>query len=270
MTTSLTVRPQPNYNRHPPLIDIQNVSLVYKTKKKEKPTTILEHINLQLAPDDFVCLLGPSGCGKSSLLRMIAGFQKPSTGEIVINGRAHQQPSSEIGVVFQHHQLFPWMTIEQNVAFGLKMKGIKKRERLKIANKYLKLVGLEEVGHLLPYQLSGGMKQRAAIARTLAVDPKAILMDEPFSALDALTRETMQTYLKELWIQTKKCILFITHDVDEALLLGRRILVMQARPGQIVLDLENPLYRYTLTSNEWKQEKEFARLRQQLLTAIGS
>jgi NitT/TauT family transport system ATP-binding protein/taurine transport system ATP-binding protein len=219
------------------VIELKNISLQYAPNQQP----VLEKIDLQLHRHEFVCVLGPSGCGKSSLLNIIAGFQKPSAGEVSINGRNYSKPDRDIGVVFQQHTLFPWMKIKDNVGFGIKMKGVSKKEREKLVEHYLQLVQLESAGELLPYQLSGGMKQRVAIARTIATDPKAILMDEPFSALDALTRETMQHHLVSLWEKTKKTIFFITHDVDEALLLGTRILVMQPNPGRVVIDMANPL-----------------------------
>ncbi|GMO00843.1 ABC transporter ATP-binding protein [Parageobacillus thermoglucosidasius] len=248
------------------LIELKNISLHYSNENNGLP--ILDNINLQLDANDFVCLLGPSGCGKSSLLNILAGFQKPTTGEVVLNNQPHTGPSPEVGVVFQHHNLFPWMTIEKNIEFGLKMKSIAKFERKRIVSYYLNLVGLESSAKMLPYQLSGGMKQRASIARTLATDPQVILMDEPFSALDALTRENMQIHLLELWKKTRKCIFFITHDVEEALLLGKRILVMHAKPGRIVVDLQNPLSQHNQSVQEIKHSKEFNDLRYYLISTI--
>jgi NitT/TauT family transport system ATP-binding protein/taurine transport system ATP-binding protein len=252
--------------QHRPLIELRNISLQYANGKNDLP--VLDHINLRLDANDFVCLLGPSGCGKSSLLNILAGYQKPTAGEVMINDKPHTRPSSDVGVVFQHHNLFPWMTIEKNVEFGLKMKSVPKSERKKLVSYYLHLVGLVDSAKMLPYQLSGGMKQRASIARTLAADPQAILMDEPFSALDALTRENMQIHLLDIWKKTKKCIIFITHDVEEAILLGKRILVMNSQPGRIVVDLPNPLSKYNQSVDEIKHLKEFNDLRHYLISAI--
>lgn len=254
--------------QHHPLIELRNISLQYVNGKNDLP--VLDQINLRLDANDFVCLLGPSGCGKSSLLNILAGYQKPTAGEVMINDKPHTRPSSDVGVVFQHHNLFPWMTIEKNVEFGLKMKSVPKSERKKLVSYYLHLVGLEASAKMLPYQLSGGMKQRASIARTLAADPQAILMDEPFSALDALTRENMQIHLLDIWKKTKKCIIFITHDVEEAILLGKRILVMNSKPGRIVVDLPNPLSKYNQSVDEIKHLKEFNDLRHYLISAIRS
>lgn len=245
------------------IIDVKNISLQYSQKQK----AILQNFNLSLHSNEFVCVLGPSGCGKSSLLNIIAGFQKPSDGEVKIEGKNYSKPISDIGVVFQHHNLFPWMKIRENVGFGLKMKGYSKEARKRQVDHYLQLVQLESAGDLLPHQLSGGMRQRAAIARTLAADPKAILMDEPFSSLDALTRETMQHHLLLIWNETKKTIFFITHDVDEALLLGTRILVMKPNPGRIAVDMTNSLKRHNPTAIDYNH-KEFQELRNYLISAI--
>ncbi|WP_139492763.1 ABC transporter ATP-binding protein [Brevibacillus dissolubilis] len=245
------------------IIEVKNISFQYSSQQQ----AVLQNIDLHLHSNEFVCVLGPSGCGKSSLLNIIAGFQKPTTGEVQIEGKHYSKPISEIGVVFQHHNLFPWMKIKENVGFGLKMKGHSKEEIEKQVHHFLQLVQLESAGDLLPHQLSGGMKQRAAIARTLAADPKAILMDEPFSSLDALTKENMQHHLLLLWSETKKTIFFITHDVDEALRLGTRILVMQPNPGKIAIDMANPLKRNNPAAVDF-HHKEFQELRSYLIGAI--
>jgi taurine transport system ATP-binding protein len=244
------------------IIELKNVSLQYSPDQH----LVLQQIDLQLHRNEFVCVLGPSGCGKSSLLQIIAGFQKPSAGEVSIEGRTYTKPNRDIGVVFQHHNLFPWMKIKDNVGFGLKMQGVSKKERETLVGHYLQMVQLESAAELLPHQLSGGMKQRAAIARTIAADPKAILMDEPFSALDAFTRQAMQHHLIALWEQTKKTIFFITHDVDEALLLGTRILVMQPNPGRLALDLANPLK--TIDQSQPSFDKKFQEVRTYVTSKI--
>ncbi|WP_342045853.1 ABC transporter ATP-binding protein [Bacillus sp. OTU530] len=237
------------------VIEIKDLSVRYENQD----LCVLEHINLELYEDDFVCVLGPSGCGKSSLLNVIAGFQKHIIGEVRINGNPHRKPNADVGVVFQHHNLFPWLSIEKNIEFGLKMQGIPRAVRKHTVSYYLEIVGLEAATKKLPYQLSGGMKQRAAIARTLAANPKVMLMDEPFSALDALTRVSMQNHLLEIWRKTKKCVFFITHDVEEALLLGTRIVVMQSNPGRIIVDMPNPLSRHNKSIEEMKRDKDFSR-----------
>lgn len=231
---------------------------------------ILRGIDLKLATGDFVCVLGSSGCGKTSLLRVIAGYQQPSTGTVYIAGKSHTQPNADVGVVFQRPNLLPWLTIAQNVEFGPKMRRIPPLERRQLVSRYLELVGLVEASQRLPHQLSGGMQQRAAIARTLAANPEVVLMDEPFGALDALTRQAMQTHLRGLWERTRKTIFFITHDVEEALLLATRIVVMHARPGRIVRQLNNPFVGALeqLTADELRTLPEFVRLRQELIASI--
>jgi taurine transport system ATP-binding protein len=251
-----------------PLIEVMNLSLTYHGRNNK--SNVLDNINLQLYQNDFVCVLGPSGCGKSSLLNVLAGFIKPTTGEVIIDGEKHNKPNSDVGVIFQHHNLFPWLTIEKNIEFGLKMKSVPKSARKKIVSRLLKMVELESAAKMWPHQLSGGMKQRVSIARTLATDPKVILMDEPFSALDALTRENMQRHLIGIWEETQKCIFFITHDVEEALLLGTRILVMHPNPGRIVVDMLNPLRQPGKSREEIKELKEFNELRNHFISKIRS
>jgi len=248
-------------------ISLKNISLNYKGSEIQA----LENINLELYDNDFVCVLGPSGCGKSSLLNIIAGYLKPTEGSIMVDGKEHTKPDSKVGVVFQQPNLLPWLNIEKNIEFGLKMKKIPTLERSEISSHYLQMVGLENYSKLLPHQLSGGMKQRAAIARTLAADPKIILLDEPFSALDALTREKMQIHLHSIWKKTQKCLFFITHDVDEALLLGKRIIIMHPRPGRIVKDFINPLSRFKSESFRlMRATKEFVEMREYLIDQIQS
>jgi ABC-type nitrate/sulfonate/bicarbonate transport system ATPase subunit len=204
----------------------------------------LGDINLQIRSEDFICLLGSSGCGKTSLLNILAGYAKPTSGTVEVGGKTFLKPNPDVGVVFQQANLFPWMSVRDNIEFGLKRKGgFSRAERRERAEYYMDVVGLSKFADSLPHQLSGGMKQRATIARTLAPDPKIVLLDEPFSALDALTREHLQQHIYSIWQKTKKekSFLFITHDVDEALILSNRILVMQPNPGHITNDLENKL-----------------------------
>ncbi|MDR1296494.1 MAG: ABC transporter ATP-binding protein [Deltaproteobacteria bacterium] len=202
---------------------------------------VLEDINLKLFPGDFVCLLGPSGCGKTSLLNLVAGYLPGTEGEVLIGGAPHLGPNPRVGVVFQAPNLFPWLTAFKNIEFGLKMLGREKKKRRERVLELLKLVSLENSRDLLPHEMSGGMRQRVAIARALALDSKIVLLDEPFSALDALTREMMQKHLRDVWGQARRCFFFITHDVQEALLLASRLVVMSASPGRIFADFKNPL-----------------------------
>jgi ABC-type nitrate/sulfonate/bicarbonate transport system ATPase subunit len=246
------------------LVRLENVSLNYQSFE------VLRSINLSLSAKDFVCVIGSSGCGKTSLLRVIAGYDHPTEGEITVAGRPHRKPNSEVGVVFQQPNLYPWLTVAQNIEFSAKMKGLPRNERQKLVQYYLDMVGLSPAATKLPYQLSGGMKQRVAIVRALAANPKVILMDEPFSALDALTRESMQLSLYRIWLKTEKCVFFITHDVEEALLLSTRILVMHSAPGRIVQDLVNPFaYRLGERSlTELRSSQKFVEMREYLVSGI--
>ena len=231
---------------------------------------VLRDINLELNLGDFVCVLGASGCGKTTLLRVLAGYQTPTTGSISVSGKRHSKPNVDVGVVFQRPNLFPWLSIAQNAEFAPKMQGVSKLDRQKKVAYYLDMVGLVEAAKLLPHQISGGMQQRAAIARTLAAEPKIILMDEPFGALDALTRESMQSHLQGIWERTQKTIFFITHDVEEALLLSTRIVVMHANPGRIIKIIDNPFAHglQEQSAASLRVQPEFIHMREQLVASI--
>ncbi len=233
---------------------------------------VLHDINLDLNLGDFVCVLGSSGCGKTTLLRVLAGYQPLTKGKVTVAGKVHTKPNPDVGVVFQRPNLFPWLTIAGNVEFGPKMKGINPWERRERVANTLEIVDLSHAANYLPYQLSGGMQQRAAIARTLAAEPQIILMDEPFGALDALTRESIQIHLRNIWKRTQKTIFFITHDVEEALLLGTRIIVMHARPGRIVKEFINPFAHRPAeeTATNLRISKEFVEAREFLVNSIRS
>lgn len=250
------------------IVALANVSLTYKA---DNGINALENINLKLNEGEFVCLLGPSGCGKSTLLKIIAGFIPPSAGTAIMDGEPIRGADWHRGVVFQQPPLYPWLTITENVEFGLKMRKIPKVDRRKLTEEYLEKVGLLEFANNKPYELSGGMKQRVAIARALVNKPRVLLMDEPFGALDALTREQMQNLLRNIWWESQCTILFITHDVDEALSLGTRVLVMSARPGRIVRE-----FRTTFTnsitgenSNRTRYTAEFLKVREEILDLIN-
>lgn len=247
---------------------LDNVGLTFGTGSDR--VEVLREIHLEINAGDFICILGSSGCGKTTLLRSLAGYQPPSQGQVLISGKLHSQPDADVGVVFQRPNLFPWLTIAKNVEFGPKMRGVSPLERRQRVSHYLDLVGLSHAANLLPYQLSGGMQQRAAIARTLAADPKLILMDEPFGALDALTRESMQIHLKQIWERTRKTIFFITHDVEEALLVSTRVIVMHARPGRIVQDLANPFVErlQSQSAASLRPTHEFVKMREHLVSSI--
>ena len=203
----------------------------------------VQDVSLTVDPGEFVCLLGPSGCGKSTLLGALAGHLRPSRGAITVDGRPIDGPHAERGLVFQHHTLFPWRKVVDNVAFGLKMQGVPRAERRQRALELLALVGLEAFAGHYPAQLSGGMKQRVEIARVLINRPRVMLMDEPFGALDAQTRLMMQQLLLDLWARIRTTIVFITHDIDEALFLADRVLVMSPRPGRIIEQIAVPFPR---------------------------
>jgi NitT/TauT family transport system ATP-binding protein len=215
-----------------PHIEVRDVSLIYDTPSGQ--VTGVERASFSLETSEFLCLVGPSGCGKSTLLNIIAGFLNPTAGEILIGGRPVTGHGMDRGVVFQDFaQLFPWRTALGNVAFGLEMKGVGKAEREEIALKQLALVKLEKFARSYPHHLSGGMQQRVAIARALAYNPAVLLMDEPFAALDALTRDDMQRLLAEVWRETRKTVIYVTHNVAEAVFLADRVIVMTPHPGTV-------------------------------------
>jgi len=197
----------------------------------------LQDINLTIPRGQFVCLLGPSGCGKSTLLNAIAGFSLPSSGSIIADGKAISEPGPERGMVFQEYALFPWMTVADNVAFGLQIKGVPKAQIAATVERLLKTLSLQDFRHRFPKDLSGGMRQRVAIARVLALDSPIMLMDEPFGALDALTRRNLQDELLRIWSELKKTIIFVTHSIEEAIYLADRIVVMTYRPGTVKRDI---------------------------------
>jgi NitT/TauT family transport system ATP-binding protein len=240
---------------------LRNVTKIFEAENGEREA--LEDINLVVKPAEFLCIVGPSGCGKTTLLRMIAGLDYPSSGEIILDGNQVTGPSPDRGMVFQEFSLFPWKTVLKNVEFGLEI--LEVPERQQIAEEYIELVGLQGFEQSYPYELSGGMKQRVAIARALATNPAILLMDEPFGSVDAQTRNILQEELLEIWARTKKTILFVTHSVDEAVYLGDRILVISTRPGRIIecmqVTLPRPRKRTSIEANE---------LRERLLILLGS
>jgi len=238
-------------------IDIKDLSISLGTGKQAFEA--VQNISVSIAPGEFICLLGPSGCGKSTLLGALAGHLPASGGGIQVDAKPVSGPDSERGIVFQQHTLFPWKSVIDNVAFGLKMKGIPRAARHQQARELLKLMGLAGFEQHYPAQLSGGMQQRVEIARVLINSPKVILMDEPFGALDAQTRIMMQQLLLRVWGRFNTTIVFVTHDIDEALFLADRILVMSARPGRIIedlaLDFQRPRHAELITSEHFMHLK---------------
>ncbi|EEP28867.1 ABC transporter ATP-binding protein [Shuttleworthella satelles] len=226
-------------------VKVEIRDLVKKFQTRNGEVVALNGVDLSIQDKEFVCVVGPSGCGKSTLLNMIGGLDTPTSGEILVDGKEVDGPSPKRGIVFQQYALFPWLTVEKNVQFGLKLQGMPKERMEQVTEKYLRAVGLENFAHSYPKELSGGMKQRVAIARAYAVNPEVLLMDEPFGALDAQTRVQLQTELLETWEHEQKTCFFITHDVEEAIILAQRVVIMSARPGRVkdIVDIDIPYPR---------------------------
>ena len=245
---------------------IENVSRVFPAVRGGTPTRALEPTSLTVGDNDFVTILGPSGCGKSTLLRLVAGLDTPTTGRILLDGRPVTDPGPDRGMVFQSYTLFPWLSVADNIAFGLREKGMPVVERQRIVAQWLGNIGLQSFAAHYPKQLSGGMQQRTAIARALANDPAILLLDEPFGALDNQTRALMQELLLGIWERDRKTVIFVTHDIEEAIFLASRVLVMSARPGRIKADLPVDLphpRHYTI-----KTSPEFSTLKARLTEEI--
>ena len=244
-------------------LELINISKTFISEKGEKVES-LSSINLEIRNQEFVCLLGPSGCGKTTLLRIISGLDHPSTGSVMLGGTVIDRPNPQLVMIFQEYSLYPWKTVVNNIAFGLEIRGVPVQERSAIVKKYLEIVGLEGFENSYPYELSGGMRQRVAVARALAIDPTILLMDEPFGALDAQTRNKLQHELLDIWGKTKKTILFVTHSVDEAVFLADRIIVLTPRPGRIceIFSIVQPRPRD-------RTSVEFAKVRRLVLDLIN-
>jgi NitT/TauT family transport system ATP-binding protein len=249
-----------------PKLFIDGVSRVFPGVRGAAPTRALEPTNLSVPENDFITILGPSGCGKSTLLRIVAGLDRPTEGRVLLDGRTVTRPGPDRGMVFQSYTLFPWLTVAENIAFGLKEKGVPQAERRNTVSAYVEKVGLRGFENHFPKQLSGGMQQRTAIARALANDPEILLLDEPFGALDNQTRALMQELLLGIWERETKTVLFVTHDIEEAIFLASRVVVMTARPGRIKaevpVDLPHPRH-YTM-----KTSPEFSTLKARLTEEI--
>ena len=222
------------------ILKIEQVSRTFPARHGNAPTKALEPTDLVIGNNDFVTILGPSGCGKSTLLRIVAGLDRPTSGRVTLDGREVTGPGADRGMVFQSYTLFPWLSVRENIAFGLRERGVPEAERNKIADAFIRQVGLSGFENHWPKQLSGGMQQRTAIARALANDPKILLLDEPFGALDNQTRALMQEMLLGIWERDQKTVLFVTHDIEEAIFMANRVVVMTARPGRIKAEVAVP------------------------------
>jgi len=247
-------------------LSVENVSRQFPAPRGGAPVPALLPVDLTVADNDFLVLLGPSGCGKSTLLRLIAGLDRPTTGRILLDGRPVSAPGPDRGMVFQSYTLFPWLTVADNIAFGLREKGLDEASVKPIISDWLERIGLAGFGNHYPKQLSGGMQQRTAIARALATDPAILLLDEPYGALDNQTRGLMQEMLLSIWEKQKKTVIFVTHDIEEAVFLASRVIVMTARPGrikaEIAIDLAHPRHYTVKTSSEFSALK--ARLTEEI------
>ena len=245
---------------------IRGVAKTFSGLRGKPPTEALLPIDLEVADNDFITVLGPSGCGKSTLLRLLAGLEVPSGGEMLLDGEPIEGPGADRGVVFQSYTLFPWLNVRQNICFGLREKGMPAAEQRDISARFIAQVGLKGFEEHFPMQLSGGMQQRVAIARALANDPKILLLDEPFGALDNQTRVLMQELLLGIWESAQKTVLFVTHDIDEAIFMANRVVVFSARPGRIKVELPVALphpRHYTV-----KTSPEFVALKARLTEEI--
>ncbi|WP_400227155.1 ABC transporter ATP-binding protein [Methanobrevibacter smithii] len=246
-------------------IEIKNINKSFHGRGLDHDIKVLDDVNLNIGDGEFVCLLGPSGCGKTTLLRLIAGLDQPTSGEVIADGEVVKKPSGDRGVIFQQYSLFPWLTVLENVMFGLNLKKDRtKEENLKAAERYLESVGLIDFKDSYPHELSGGMKQRVAIIRSLLNHSPILLMDEPFSALDMQNRHMLQEQLIGVWKRFKNTIVFVTHDVDEAIYLADKIVIMDKNPGKIkeVFDVDMPRLRK-------RESEEFIKIQEEVLDKLN-
>ncbi|MFD4367168.1 ABC transporter ATP-binding protein [Rhodococcus sp. NPDC058521] len=248
-----------------PKLRLEHVTQQFPLRGTKEKFTAIDDISIDLAAGEFLVLVGPSGCGKSTLLDLLGGLEKATAGDIFIDGEPVSGPGLDRGIVFQQYALLPWRTARHNIEFGLEAKGLPKAERRERAEHYLELVGLQGFGDRYPHELSGGMKQRVAIARSLAFDPEVLLMDEPFAALDAQTRESLQDELLRIWKATGKTILFITHGIDEAIYLGQRVAVLTSRPGRVKTTVDIDIDR---SGEDIRSTEEFRKYRHRIWTLL--
>ena len=241
-------------------IEARNLSKTYESR--DGNVVALQDVSLKVTDSEFVSILGPSGCGKSTLLRILDGLASADSGQVLMDGKPIERPTQERGFVFQAFNLFPWRTVRGNIEFGMEIKGVPKNQRLSVAQRLIELVGLQGFDRKYPYELSGGMQQRVGIARALAIDPAVLLMDEPFGALDAQTREDMQDELLRIWAAARKTVLFVTHSIEEAIYLSDRVLIMTPRPGRVLAVLDVPFDRPRSESH--RTLPEFSALRHEI------
>lgn len=251
-------------NKHPYAIQVNHLTKIYQIKRKN--IKAIENISLYAQSREFVSIVGPSGCGKSTLLRILAGLDPLTEGEATLFGKAIDGPGADRGMVFQSYTLFPWLTVRKNIEFGLRLKKMSAGEKKDISDYFLRMVDLEKFANAYPRELSGGMKQRVAIARALANSPKVLLMDEPFGALDAQTRSDMQQLLLDIWKREKTTIIFITHDIEEAIFLSQRVYVMKSHPGRIAEEINADLGLFE--GGELVKPKEFLDMKEHIVSLL--
>lgn len=251
------------------MIDLKDVTVIYDGQKGE--TLALESVNLHINQGDFVVLLGPSGCGKSTLLNLIAGYNFPTTGSIKIHDKTITGPGKDRGVVFQTTNLYPWLTVKENIEYGLKIRKVAEDTRHELSRLFLEEINLTEYQNHYPFELSGGMKQRVALIRTLINNPDILLMDEPFGALDAMTRISMQSLLRELWNKGDQTFFLITHDIDEALALGSRVMVMSKNPGRIIQEFDLDFHQKIFSDKNYKPtlDPDFINTKNEIMDLIA-
>jgi NitT/TauT family transport system ATP-binding protein len=251
-------------------IAVDDVTIEYYNEQRDERHVAIAGLSMDIHASEFVCVLGSSGCGKSTLLSLIAGFLRPRSGTVTMDGRPITRPGADRGVVFQEYALLPWKNVRDNVALGLKFRGVPRAERERTADEFLKLTNLADAGDKFPFELSGGMKQRVALARTLANRPEVMLMDEPFAAVDAQTRMTLQEELLRLWNHSRVTVLFVTHSVDEAVFLADRVVVLTSGPGRVRASVAIDIPREGRTWNRLRQDERFSALCSDILALVRS
>jgi NitT/TauT family transport system ATP-binding protein len=249
-------------------IAVRDLTLSYWSEERRASHVAVEGLSLDILANEFLCIVGPSGCGKSTLIAAIAGFLRPRAGTLSLDGRPIERPGADRGVVFQEYALLPWKRVIDNVALGLKLRGVKREERNAVARRYLALTNLADAEQKFPHELSGGMKQRAAVARTLANEPEVMLMDEPFAAVDAQTRMTLQEELLRIWERARTTVVFVTHSVEEAVFLGTRVVVLTPGPGRVLAEIAVPIARERRDWRTVNNDPEFIAIRDRVLDLV--